>query len=77
MGAPISQAKLAEDFMSTFNIQRKELCKTIEELTMQSPDKTNQQLTNVQNGIQNLNKILHDASLFLPAYSVKVLINIM
>lgn len=65
-----SQAKLVEAFMTSFNNKKEVLCTSIEALTL--ADNMNTKLTDIQNQIQNLNKLLHDASLFLPSYSVKV-----
>ncbi|OXA42713.1 Tubulin-specific chaperone C [Folsomia candida] len=66
-----NQSKLSEEFMAIFNKQKNELSVSIDSLSTDSTN-ANEKLTEILNGIQNLNKILHDASMFLPSYSIKM-----
>lgn len=66
-----TQAKLAEEFMTSFSKKKNELLAGIESLSNDAKD-VNERLNGISNEIQKLSKILHDAVLFLPSYSVKV-----
>jgi predicted PurR-regulated permease PerM len=71
-----TQAQLAEQFMARFSKSRVELTSRIEELaksTSEDVGMLNEKLTSVADEIKSISKTLHDAALFLPSYSIKVI----
>ena len=65
------QAKLTEEFMTSFSLKKNEILKDIETLEAGKPD-INDKLNGILLNVQQLNKLLHDAVKYLPSYSVKV-----
>jgi len=67
-----SQSQLSEEFMTKFNRKKGELKLQINQLKPDLKAGINQELTSISGEIQKLSKLLHDAIMYLPSYSVKI-----
>lgn len=70
-GSVKSQNQLSEEFTTEFNKKKGELTDQINSLTSKESSVA-ERLTTYSSEIQKLSKLLHDASMYLPSYSVKV-----
>jgi len=75
MSAPDTKrtnSQLSEEFITNFNLRREEIAEKINHLALDNVSNLQEKLANVSAEIQNLNKTLHDAVMFLPSYSIKI-----
>ncbi len=70
----VSQSQLSEEFMKDFNARKDNLSTQISKLSLESGIDVNKELSKISSEIQNISKSLHDAVMFLPSYSVKVVV---
>ena len=69
-----AKQKRADEFSNNFSKAKKLIVKRIDDLSL-APDSAgdlNSKLTLISNDIQQMSSSLHDATLFLPSYTIKV-----